>query len=345
LNFGFVILDLFEILNFEFNNMRILSGVQPTGSIHIGNYLGATKQWIELQKNNECVFFIADLHSLTTTHNSADLQKNILEVAVAHLAAGIDPQKSVFFIQSKIKEHTELCWLLNTVCPIGDLQRMTQYKEKARQFKKDINAGLLNYPILQAADILLYKTEAVPVGKDQVQHIELARTIAKKFNQKFGKVFTEPKAMLSKFGAKIMALDNPKKKMSKSLDPKGCIFLFDEPEEIKKKIMSAVTDMGKEIKYNPAKKPGVSNLLTIYSLFSEKPIKEIEYSFKGKGYAQFKNLLAELLINSLEPFRRKRKELLARDIYIHETLKLGAKRAQIIAESVMLEVRQKMGLI
>src|SRR3989339_1183733 len=221
--------------------MRILSGVQPTGSIHIGNYLGATKQWIELQKNNECVFFIADLHSLTTTHNSADLQKNILEVAVAHLAAGIDPQKSVFFIQSKIKEHTELCWLLNTVCPIGDLQRMTQYKEKARQFKKDINAGLLNYPILQAADILLYKTEAVPVGKDQVQHIELARTIAKKFNQKFGEFFKEPKEILTT-AKRIMSLTSPDKKMSKSLGEKNYIALSDTPEIIKKKIQSATTD-------------------------------------------------------------------------------------------------------
>ena len=324
--------------------MRILSGIQPTGSIHIGNYLGAIKQWIELQKDNECIFFIADLHSITIPYNPADLQKNILEVAVAHFATGIDPQKSIFFVQSDIKEHSELCWLLNTVCPVGDLQRMIQYKEKSKQFKKDLNAGLLNYPILQAADILLYKTEAVPVGKDQVQHIELARTIAKRFNQKFGDVFTEPKAMLSKFGAKIMALDNPKKKMSKSLDPKGCLFLFDDPEEIKKKTMSAVTDMGKDIKYDLTKKPGISNLLTIYSLFSEKSIKEAEDLFEGKGYAQFKSSLAELLINSLEPFRRKRKELLSRDIYIRETLKLGAKRAQVIAESTMIEVRQKMGM-
>jgi len=202
--------------------MRVLSGIQPTGSIHIGNYLGAIKYWVELQEKNECVFFIADLHSLTVPYKPENLQKNILEVA-AHLATGIDPQKSIFFVQSNIKEHTELCWLLNTVCPIGDLQRMTQFKEKSKQFsaqggpasggKKDINAGLLTYPVLQAADILLYKTEAVPVGKDQIQHIELARTIARKFNQKFGKTFTETKALLPKLGAKIMALNNPKQKM------------------------------------------------------------------------------------------------------------------------------------
>ena len=325
--------------------MRVLSGIQPTGSIHIGNYLGAIKQWIKLQEKNECVFFIADLHSLTIPYKPKELQKNILEIAIVYLATGIDPQKSIFFIQSDVKEHTELCWLLNTVCPIGDLERMTQYKEKSKQFKKNINAGLLVYPILQAADILLYKTETVPVGKDQVQHIELARTIARKFNQKFGETFVEPKAMLPKLGAKIMALNNPKQKMSKSLSPQSYVSLFEEPEEIKKKIMSAVTDTGKQIKYNLQKKPGISNLLTIYSLFSEKPIKEIEKTFKSKGYAYFKKSLAELLINSLEPFRRKRKELLRREVYVQETLKVGAKRASVIAKSTIQETRTKMGLV
>jgi len=324
--------------------MRVLSGIQPTGSIHIGNYLGAIKQWVELQKKNECVFFIADLHSLTVPHKPENLQKNIMEAAIAHLAVGIDPQKSIFFIQSDIKEHTELCWLLNTVCPIGDLQRMTQFKEKSKQFKKDINAGLLTYPVLQAADILLYKTEAVPVGKDQVQHIELTRTIARKFNQKFGKTFIEPKALLPKLGAKIMALNNPKQKMSKSLGPASYISLFEKPEEIKKKVMSAVTDTSKQVKYNPGRKPGVSNLLTIYSLFSEKTIKESEKEFQGKGYAYLKKSLTQLLIDSLEPFRQKRKALLAREVYIRETLKVGAKRAKVVAESTMTETRQKIGL-
>ena len=325
--------------------MKILSGIQPTGSIHIGNYLGAIKQWIELQEKNKCVFFIADLHSLTIPYKPEDLKKNILEAATAHLAAGIDPEKSIFFVQSEVKEHTELCWLLNTVCSVGDLERMTQFKEKARQFKKNINAGLLVYPILQAADILLYKTEAVPVGKDQIQHIELARTIARKFNQKFGKTFIEPKTLLPKLGAKIMSLNNPKQKMSKSLGSASYISLFEEPGEIKKKVLSAVTDTGKQVKYNLARKPGISNLLTIYSLFSEKPMKELEKKFKGKGYAQFKKSLAELLINSLEPFRRKRKALLAREVYIQETLKLGKKRAETAAQFTMSEVRQKMGLV
>ncbi len=325
--------------------MRVLSGIQPTGLIHIGNYLGAIKQWIELQEKNECVFFITDLHSLTVPYNHEILQKNILDAAITYLAAGIKPEKSIFFVQSHIKEHTELCWLLNTVCPVGDLERMTQYKEKAKQFKNNINAGLLNYPILMAADILLYKTEVVPVGQDQIQHVELARTIARKFNQKFGEFFIEPKPLLPKFGAKIMALNNPKKKMSKSLGPESCIFLFEEPDEIKRKVMGAITDTGKQIKYNLAKKPGISSLLTIYSIFSGKPIKEIEKVFKGKGYAEFKKSLAELLIIKLEPFRRKKKELLSREVYIRETLNLGAKRAQILAQSTMQEVRKKMGLI
>ncbi len=325
--------------------MRVLSGIQPTGLIHIGNYLGAIKQWVELQEKNECLFFISDLHSLTIPYKPEELQKNIFEVAIAHLAVGIDPEKSIFFIQSHIKEHTELCWLLNTVCPVGDLERMTQYKEKAKQFKKNLNAGLLDYPVLMAADILLYKTEIVPVGKDQVQHIELARTIARKFNQRFGKTFIEPRALLPKVGAKIMSLNDPRKKMSKSLGGTNYISLFEKPEEIKKKVMSAVTDTKKQIKYNPKRKPGISNLLTIYSLFSGKTIKELEKSFKGKGYAQFKKSLVKVLTNSLEPFQRKKKELLSREVYVQEALKVGAKKAMFLAESTMSEVRKKMGLL
>lgn len=325
--------------------MRVLSGIQPTGAIHIGNYLGAIKHWVDLQKKAECVFVIVDLHAITIPYQPEELKKNIFDAAIAHLAAGIDPEKSILFVQSQIKEHTELCWLLGTVCPVGDLLRMTQYKEKSKQFKRMINAGLLNYPILQTADILLYQTDIVPVGKDQLQHVELARTIARKFNQRFGKVFVEPKSQIPKIGAKIMALNNPKKKMSKTLGPKSYISLFDEPDEIKKKVMTAVTDPGKQIKYDPQKKPGISNLLTIYSLFSGKSIKKLEKDFKGRGYEDFKRSLAKVLINSLEPFRRKRKELLAREVYVEEILNQGAKRAKILAASTMAGVRKKMGLV
>jgi len=324
--------------------MRIFSGIQPTGAIHIGNYLGAIKQFFELQEKAECVFSIVDLHAITIPYQPQELQKNILDAAVCYLAAGINPEKSILFVQSSVKEHTELAWLLGTLCPIGDLLRMTQYKEKSKEFKGRIGAGILNYPILMAADILLYKTDVVPVGKDQKQHVELARTIARRFNKLFGKTFIEPEVQLQKIGEKITALNDPRKKMSKSL-PETCLYLFDEPEIIKKKIMATVTDPGKIIKYDPQKKPGISNLLTIYSLFSRKSIKELEKKFKSSGYERFKKSLAELLINSLEPFRRKRKELLAREVYVKEILEQGRKRAQVIAQSTMVEVRKKMGLI
>ena len=324
--------------------MRVLSGIQPTGQIHIGNYLGAVKQWIKLQEKEECIFFIADLHALTIPYNPEDLQKNIIETTAAHFASGIDPQKSIFFVQSQVKEHSELCWYLSSVCPAGDLQRMTQYKEKAKQFRKNINSGLLTYPVLQSADILLYKARAVPVGKDQVQHIELTRAIARKFNNKFGKTFPLPEALLPKQGSKIMSLANPRQKMSKSLGRENYISIFEKPEEIKKKIQSAVTDPGKQIKYNPQKKPGISNLLVIYSLFSEKTIKETEKLFQNKKYVDFKKSLIGLLTESLKPIRKKREEFLSRQVYLEETLKLGAKRAQNIAEITIREVRKKMGL-
>ena len=324
--------------------MRIFSGIQPTGKLHIGNYLGAINQWLELQAENECIFCIVDLHALTVPYDPKTLQELILEKAVIYLAAGINPEKSIIFVQSHVKEHSELAWLLNTITPLGDLSRMTQYKEKAKKFKKNLNAGLLDYPVLMAADILLYKTETVPVGEDQKQHVELARTIARKFNQRFGETFKIPEAKLPKLGARIMSLKDPKRKMSKSDSPESQIGLFDEPEEIRKKIMAAVTDTGKVVKYDPVKKAGISNLLTIYSVFSGKTVKEIEKKFKEKGYANFKKYLSDLLVDSLEPFRRKKKELLTREVYVKEILSQGARRAQTIAQSTMQEVKKKMGL-
>lgn len=323
--------------------MRILSGIQPTGSIHIGAYIGAIAQWRELQQTGECIFFVADLHALTIPQEAEEFPRQTLNTAIELLAAGLDPEKCVIFIQSQVKEHTELCWLLNTITPIAELERMTQYKDKSKQFKKNINAGLLNYPVLQAADILLYQTESVPVGKDQQQHLELTKTIARKFNQNYGETFKVPEAIILNRGAKIMALNNPKKKMSKS-DPQSCLYIFDEPDAIKKKIMSAMTDTGKTIKYDSIKKPGISNLLMIYSAFSGMPIQEIEKKFSSKGYADFKKQLAELLIIQLEPFRRKKKELAAREIYIKEILERGKKRAETMAQTTMEEVRKKIGL-
>ncbi len=324
--------------------MRIVSGIQPTGNIHIGNYLGAIKQWIALQEENECVFFIADLHALTVPYEPKELQQKIIEKLICYVAAGLNPDKSIIFAQSRVKEHAELGWLLNTITPIGELSRMTQFKDKSKKFKDNINAGLLDYPVLMAADILLYKAEAVPVGKDQEQHIELTRMIAKKFNQKFGQTFKEPKGIIPKYGAKIMSLTDPKRKMSKSDDPKSYVSLFDEPEVIKKKIMSATTDSGKDVRYNVTKKPGISNLLTIYSLLTDRPVEDIQKDFEKKTYADFKKSLAEVMINYLEPFRRKQKELLSKDAYVQEILTKGAARAEILAETTMKEVHEKMGL-
>jgi tryptophanyl-tRNA synthetase len=325
--------------------MKIFSGIRPTGGLHIGNYLGSIKQWIDLQENNECIFCIVDLHAMTTPYKPEELQKNILEAAAIYLAAGINPEKSTIFVQSDVKEHTELAWLLGTITPMGELSRMTQYKEKSKQHKDYINAGLFNYPVLMAADILLYKAGGVPVGKDQEQHVELTRTIAKKFNQKFGETFPEPESLLPKAGAKIMSLTDPKKKMSKSDDPKSCISLFDSPEDITKKIMSAATDSGKEVTYNVTKKPGISNLLTIYSLLTNQTTQEIEKQFKDKGYGDFKKSLAKVVIDYLEPFRRKQKELQTRDVYVKDILTKGASRARTMAETTMKEVYEKTGLI
>ncbi len=323
--------------------MRVFSGIQPTGQLHIGNYLGAIRQWLELQEKEECIFCIVDLHAITIPYNSREFQDIVLKKAIEYLACGIDPEKSIIFIQSDVKEHTELAWLLGTVCPIGDLNRMTQFKDKSKRFKNSINAGLFNYPVLMAADILLYQTDLVPVGKDQGQHVELTRSIARKFNKKFGKTFKIPKLLLPKMGAKIMSLQEPKKKMSKSA-LSSCLFLLDEPKVIREKIMKATTDSGKKILYNPKRKPGISNLLTIYSLFSGKSIKELEKKFENKGYGDFKKSLAKVLINSLEPIRRKRKELLNREVYIKEILKKGAKRAQVLASSTIKEAKNNMGL-
>lgn len=325
-------------------SMRIFSGIQPTGPIHIGNYLGALKQWIELHDKNECIFSIVDLHALTAPYEPKELQAKIREKLIAYVAAGVNPDKSIIFVQSAVKEHAELGWLLNTICPVGELQRMTQYKDKSKKYKENVNVGLLDYPVLMAADILLYKAQGVPVGKDQEQHVELTRTLARKFNQKFGDTFSEPKAIFAESGEKIMSLTDPKKKMSKSDEPRSYISLFDEPEAIRKKIMSAETDSGKEIKYNVAKKPGISNLLTIYSQLSGKTIQELEKEFKGKGYGDFKKSLAEAVVNYLEPFRRKQKELQTREVYVDQILKDGAARAQVLARATMQEVKEKMGL-
>ncbi|HRT18349.1 MAG TPA: tryptophan--tRNA ligase [Candidatus Paceibacterota bacterium] len=319
---------------------KVFSGIRPTGNIHIGNYLGAISQWIQLQEENDCIFSIVDWHAITTPYNESTLQDTILETASIYLACGIDPKKCILFIQSDVKQHAELTWLLGSITPLGELQRMTQFKDKSKKHKEYVNAGLLNYPILMASDILLYDTNIVPVGKDQTQHVELTRNIAQKFNNKYGKTFTLPESLISKEGAIIYSLQEVDKKMSKTGDPKGCIGIFDKPEEIKKKIMKAQTDSENEIRFDLTKKKGISNLLNIYSLFSKKTIKEIENDFVNKGYNDFKKSLAELLIDKLKTIQENKipKE------EIKKILNAGAKKAEARAEEKMKVVRKRMGL-
>lgn len=319
---------------------KVFSGIRPTGNIHIGNYLGAISQWIQLQEENDCIFSIVDWHAITTPYNKSTLQDTIFETASIYLACGIDPKKCILFIQSDVKQHAELTWLLGSITPLGELQRMTQFKDKSKKHKEYINAGLLNYPILMASDILLYDTNIVPVGKDQTQHVELTRNIAQKFNNKYGKTFTLPESLISKEGAIIYSLQEIDKKMSKTGDPKGCIGIFDKPEEIKKKIMSAQTDSENEIRFDLTKKKGISNLLNIYSIFSKKTIKEIENDFVDKGYNDFKKSLTELLIDKLKTIQENKipKE------EIKKILNAGAKKAEARAEEKMKVVRKRMGL-
>ncbi len=322
--------------------MRIFSGMRPSGQLHIGNYLGALKNWLELQKKHQCIFGVVDYHAITTPFNPKQISKDIKNLVLDYLAAGIDPKKSIIIIQSHIPEHTELAWILSTLTPLGELKRMTQFKEKAKQHEESVNAGLFCYPILMAADILLYKAEIVPVGEDQAQHVELTRTIARKFNNKFGKTFPEPKTLLQKNGARIMSLNEQSKKMSKTGEES--IALTDSPEKIREKIKKAVTDSGKEIKFDKKNKPAISNLLTIYHLFSGKSISDLEKEYRGKGYAEFKKDLAEVIINGLKPFQEKRKKLEKNPRLIEKVLTEGKNKAQKIAKQTIKEAKMKMGL-
>ncbi len=319
-------------------NPILISGIQPTGKLHLGNYLGALKNFVELQNSGKynCYFFIADLHSLTKDFNP---KEKILEVTTDYLTAGLDPKKSTIFVQSQISAHSELAWILNTITPMGEMERMTQFKEKAENQKENINLGLFTYPVLMAADILLYDAEFVPVGKDQLQHLELTRTLARKFNKKFGKTFIEPKPLLTE-ASRIMSLNDPTKKMSKS-QPAGCVFLNDSPKTIREKLARAVTDSGREIKYDLKNKPAISNLLTIYSALSNKPIKTIEEKYIGKGYADFKKDLAKLITESLKPFQKTKSQ----SVKIKSILETGSQKAQKQAQVKLQEIKKKIGLI
>ncbi len=311
----------------------------------MGNYLGAIKNWIELQDKPDterAVFAVVDYHGITTPFDPKTYHQQIMDTALDFLAAGIDPKKSLLIRQSKVPEHTELAWIFNTITPVSWLDRLPTYKEKLGETGGRYNhMGILDYPILMAADILLYKSNLVPVGEDQLPHIDLTNEVAKKFNSMFGQTFEPVKPYLA-MGTRIMSLQDPIKKMSKTGD-EG-IALSDNPDEIREKIKKAVTDSGKEIVFDPDKKPAISNLMTVYHLLSQNSVKEIEKKYGGKNYSEFKNDLAEVVVNFLKPFQEKRKELESDLTYVEDVLMESEEKARIIASSTLTEVKQKMGL-
>jgi tryptophanyl-tRNA synthetase len=325
----------------------VLSGIKPSGIPHLGNYVGAISYWTELQnKYDHAIFPVADLHSITPPQDPKVLNHQTYLTAAIILASGIDPKRSIVFVQSHVPAHSELMWLLTTVTTMGELNRMTQYKDKLQKLKdtESIGAGLFNYPILMAADIFLYNTNAVPVGEDQKQHVELARNLAERFNKRFGKTFVVPEPLLRKEGARIMDLLNPTKKMSKSDGDSGCILLTDPPEVIRKKIMRAVTDSGTTIKFDPTRL-GLHNLLTIYKVLSGKTEAQIEKRFINKGYGEFKQDLSELIIEKLSPMQKQIDHYMKNRKLLDKILKNGAKRAEKIANKTLAEVKQKIGLV
>lgn len=324
---------------------KVFSGIQPTSVPHLGNYLGALRQWVSLQEAHECLYCIVDLHALTTSRNGEILSRYVLDTAALALAVGIDPQRSVLFVQSDVSEHTELAWVLNCLCYMGELSRMTQFKEKSDDKQVMANVGLFDYPVLMTADILLYNAELVPVGDDQKQHLELARTLARRFNSVYGETFAVPSPIIPKEGSRIMGLDDPKVKMSKSaVSEYNYIGLTDTPELVRRKIRSAVTDSGKDIIYDEEKKPALANLLTIFSLVSSTSIKMLETRYQGQGYAVFKRDLAEALAQFLQPFQERLVFWRARPQEVKAILKEGARRAQTMAQATMALVKKQVGI-
>ncbi|HLD22122.1 MAG TPA: tryptophan--tRNA ligase [Patescibacteria group bacterium] len=324
---------------------RLFSGIQPTGNLHLGNYLGAIQQWVAMQHEYESIFCIVDLHAITVRQDPAVLRENIRRIAAIYLACGLDPKESTIFVQSRVPEHTQLGWILNTFTQMGELERMTQFKDKAKQHSDNINAGLFDYPVLMAADILLYETQAVPVGEDQKQHVELTRNIAQRFNNHYKKnVFVIPEYVSRKETTRIMGLDNPEKKMSKSAASEfNYVSFFDTPDMIRKKIKRAVTDSGSEIRAGEDK-PALTNLLTIYSALSGKTIAELEQQYEGKGYGDFKTDLGEVVVQWMEPTQKKMAELLQDTAELDRILDEGAKKAQSIATETLKKVNTVVGL-
>ncbi len=328
------------------NKKTIFSGIQPSGALTLGSYLGAIKNWVEMSKNYNCYYCIVDMHAITVRHTPAELRRRTLEQLAQYIACGLDPEKNTIFIQSHVSAHAELCWVLSCYAMFGELSRMTQFKDKSAKNVDNINAGLFTYPVLMAADILLYNADLVPVGSDQKQHVELARDIANRFNGVYGDVFTMPEPYIPKVGARIMSLSNPEKKMSKSdEDTGGCVYLMQSPEEIMRNFKRAVTDSETSIRYDAENKPGISNLIQIYSAVSGKTFKEIEEEFAGRGYGDFKAAVGEAVVEMWRPIREEAQRIMKDKAYLEAVYRQGAQRAEYVAGKTLRKVYKKLGFV
>lgn len=328
----------------QISKKRLYSAVQPTNALTIGNYIGAIKSMVDMQKEYECTFAIANMHAITVRQQPAQLRANTLALLAMYLACGIDPEKCTLYVQSHVPCHAELAWVLNTFTYVGEMERMTQFKDKSAKHADNINMGLMDYPVLMAADILLYKADVVPVGIDQRQHLEMTRNIAVRFNNLYSPTFVVPEGVYPKTGAKIGDLLDPAKKMSKSSEnTAGTIFMNDDKDTIMRKFRRAVTDSEGEVRYDPENKPGVSNLISIYTVFTGKSIAETEAEFAGKGYGDFKTAVAEAVADSLAPVQAEQAKLLADKAYLDNILKEGAQRAYKVASSMLAKVYRKIG--
>jgi tryptophanyl-tRNA synthetase len=324
---------------------RVFSGIQPSGEMHLGNYVGAVRRWVDDQDRADAIYCVVDLHAMTLPYDPDDLRSETRRLAALLLAAGLDPQRCILFVQSHVPLVTELTWILNCVATVGELRRMTQFKDKGGE-QESVSAGLLDYPVLMAADILLYDTDEVPVGEDQTQHLELARDIAIRFNHRFGDTLVVPKGTIPTVGARIKDLQRPEAKMSKSADsPQGTIGVLDEPKAITKKIKSAVTDSGSEVRFDPAEKPGISNLLSLYSVATGVSVEQAEAQFADGGYGAFKTAVAEAMVEFLRPVRERYAELAADPGEVERILATGAAKAGAIAERTMERVRTATGIL
>ena len=324
----------------------MLSGIQPSGDLHIGNYLGAVKNWAELAEEYDCYYFMADLHSITVRQNPADLRRRSVSQLAQYIACGLDPQKNTLFIQSHVHEHAELGWILNCYTMFGELSRMTQFKDKSAKNAENINGGLFTYPALMAADILLYQADYVPVGEDQKQHCELTRDIAIRFNNIYGDTFKVPEPYIPKVGARIMSLSAPNSKMSKS-DPQGCVFIMDKPDDIARKFKRAITDSDTQncVRFDPKNKPGVSNLISIYSSVTGLSFDDIEHDFEGKGYGVFKPAVGDAVIEALRPIREESERMIAEKDYLRSVYTEGAQRATAVARRTLRKVYKRVGFV